>query len=159
MSVSGGSGTWPVAGAPERCRLPAGEDGGRSELRSFGITLAGGFVAVGAVLLWRGHQGVAAVPALLAGILLAAALAEPGRLGPLRRRWMAGGAAIAHVTNGILLATIFYLVASPMGVLARWLGWDPLDRNPRSRDSYWKGREREDAAAREGAGDRYLRPY
>lgn len=151
--------TWPVSGPPTMRRLPAGGDGGRGELRSFGITLAGGFAAVGALLLWRGHQGGAAVPALLAGVLLTAALAEPGRLAALRRRWMSGGAAISCVTNGILLTTVFYLMASPMGVVARWLGWDPLGRNPPPGDTYWKGREREDADARERAGDRYLRPY
>lgn len=151
--------TWPVSGPPTMRRLTAGEDGGRRGLRSFGITLAGGFAVVGALLLWRGHQAVAAVPALLAATLLAAALAEPGRLAALRRRWMSGGAALSRVTNGILLTTVFYLVASPMGVVARWFGWDPLGRNARPGDSYWKGREREDAEARERAGDRYLRPY
>lgn len=153
--------TWPVAGPPAERRLPADGGIGRRELRSFGGTLAGGFAVLGAVLLWRGHQGAAAVPALLAGVLLAVSLAEPGRLAGLRHRWMNAARKISRVTNGILLAVVFFLVASPMGVVARWLGWDPLGRNPRSGEgTFWKRRERRDADGREqSGGDRYLRPY
>lgn len=146
-------GTWPAAGPPEFERLPRREEPGRGELRRFGATLAGGFGAVAALLLWRGHGGPAAVPALLAALLLAQVLAEPARLATLRRRWTAGARALSRATNGLLLGLLFYLMATPMGTVARWLGWDPLDRNPRAGDTYWKGREPRDDA------ERYHRPY
>lgn len=151
--------TWPVAGPPTIRRLPPGEVVGRRDLRSFGATLAAGFAVVAGILLWRGHQAPAAVPALLAGVLLAASLAQPRRLAAFHRRWMSAAVAISRVTNGVLLAAVFYLVASPMGVVARWLGWDPLGRNPPSGETYWKGREREDETRPERDVDRYTRPY
>lgn len=153
-SARSDAGTWPVAGPAEVRRLPPPEEVGRSELRSFGWTLAAGFGFVAAVLLWRGHEGPAAVPALAAAVLVAAALAEPERLSGLRRRWMGAAGSLSRVTNGILLTAVFYLVASPMGLVARWLGWDPMDRNPPSGEgTCWKERDEP------GDGERYHRPY
>lgn len=146
-------GTWPVAGPPEMERLPRREEPGRGDLRRFGATVAAGFGALAALLVWRGHGGPAAVPALASALLLAEVVAEPDRLAALRRRWMAGARALSRVTNGLLLGLLFYLMATPMGIVARWLGWDPLGRNPRPGDTYWKGRERRDDP------QRYHRPY
>ena len=32
----------------------------------------------------------------------------------------------------------FFLIMTPIGVVKRLLGWDPLDRRSGSRGSYWK---------------------
>jgi hypothetical protein len=39
----------------------------------------------------------------------------------------------------LALAIVYGLVVTPIGVVARWCGWDPLDARAGSRASRWHG--------------------
>ena len=104
--------------------------------RQFGV-VAGVFLV--AVAVWpalrHGKIRVAVLGAGLA-IWLVAAVA-PLMLHPLNRAWTALGLLLARVMNPVVMAALFFLVFTPMGLLLRLLGKDPL-RLRRSADAtYW----------------------
>ena len=51
--------------------------------------MGGAFLALAGLAAWRGHAIEARVFGGLGGMLVAAALVIPARLGPVQRRWMA----------------------------------------------------------------------
>lgn len=107
------------------------------DLVSFALIMS---VALVVIAEWRWHRGAAPwLPLLLAGIavlfLLAAAIA-PRMLRPVYRIWMRVGEGLAWINTRILLAVVFFLAVTPIGVLMRLLGRSPLDAE-RKGDSYW----------------------
>jgi hypothetical protein len=44
---------------------------------------------------------------------------------------------MSYVSSRIILAIIFFLVLTPIGLIKRALGWDPLQRRSGTRDSFW----------------------
>ena len=62
----------------------------------------------------------------------------PGRLEPAYHAWMGLAHAISRVTTPIIMGIIFFLILTPVGLLARLLGHRPLSRN--NSDSYWHTR-------------------
>jgi hypothetical protein len=84
------------------------------------------FLAIAAFAWWRGRIG--AVPWLggIGALLLAAGLVIPGLLGPVYRAWMGLAHLLSRVTTPILMAIIYFAVITPIGLLLRVLGRDPL---------------------------------
>lgn len=121
------------------------------------------FAAMGAIVLaalagWQmtAHGGLS----LAAGYAAAAVMI--GMIGWARPRWLAPvftGCMIitfplAWLISLLVVAAIFYGLITPLGLLFRRLGRDPLDRAWRGRqDSYWK----EKPAAQ--SHERYLRQF
>ncbi len=105
--------------------------------RSFGILFALLFVAIallpavrgGPVRLW------AFIPS--AGFLIAA-FARPSLLRPLNKLWLKIGLVIGRVVNPVVMAVMFYLVFTPLGLFLRLMGKDPLRlRFDPDASSYW----------------------
>ena len=46
--------------------------------------------------------------------------------------------AMAYVSSRIILAIVFFLVLTPIGLVKRAMGWDPLQRRAPHRDSFWQ---------------------
>ncbi len=46
--------------------------------------------------------------------------------------------ALSFVTTRIILAFVFFGIVTPIGVVKRLFGWDPLHRRAAPGDSYWK---------------------
>ena len=114
---------------PVPARLTAAEG------RRFGFRLGAAFLAFGGLLWWRGRAGAPGV--LIIGLaLLLAAVAIPGRLGPIRRAWLGLGAAISPVTTPIFLGVVYFGAILPIGLLLRARGRNPLTRY-RSLSSCW----------------------
>lgn len=109
----------------------------KSGNRSFGLVMAGAFLIVSLVPLVRGNP-VHPWGAAAAGVFLAAALLFPAALSPLNRLWFRFGLLLHAITSPLLLGALFYLVFTPIGLLRRLLGGDPLRRKPDpGRGSYW----------------------
>jgi Saxitoxin biosynthesis operon protein SxtJ len=108
-----------------------------SSNRSFGLTFAAAFAALGAISLWRGLGRGAWELGLAVGFLTAAAFA-PGMLGPLNRAWAWIGRRLNSVLSSLLIIVMFYGVITPVGLVMRAVGKDPLRlrRDPQS-SSYW----------------------
>lgn len=75
----------------------------------------------------------------LFGIL---ALFYPSVLSPLNRVWMAFGALLHRIVNPIVMGVIYFLVFTPMGLLMRIFGFDPLRvKSGHGPGSYWIKRD------------------
>jgi hypothetical protein len=105
--------------------------------RSFGLTVALIFACVGFSPLVRGRpvRGWALVVA--AGFLLGA-LALPRALAPLNRMWLTFGLLLHACISPVILALVFYTTVTPIGLVRRMLGNDPLRlRFDRDAVTYW----------------------
>lgn len=105
--------------------------------RSFGFTFAGFFLLLG---LWPIVRGAPARTwAVAVGVIfLAAALGRPGLLGPPNRLWLRVGLLLHRVVNPLVMGVMFYGVITPIGLVMRRSGRDPLRKriDPDAR-SYW----------------------
>jgi Saxitoxin biosynthesis operon protein SxtJ len=82
-------------------------------------------------VVWPLHLGVAIV-------FLAIALLRPNALSPLNRLWTRFGLLIGMIVSPIVLGLLFVLVVTPVGLLMRLTGKDPLRlRRESGVGSYW----------------------
>jgi hypothetical protein len=108
--------------------------------RSFGLVFAGVFALIGFLPMIFG--GVARLWAIVLSVaFLAAALAFPAVLTPLNRLWTRFGLLLHRIVSPIVLGIMFFGVITPMGVLMRMFGKDPLRlRLDKAARSYWIAR-------------------
>jgi len=121
----------------------------RDELRAFGKSLIIGFPCVALVMLltlrWTEGRWIADAPlALAAGGVLAGVvvmLAPPlGR--PLYVVWYALACAIGLIIGNLLLALVFYVFVTGIGLFMRLIGRDALRRRlDRQAETYWREAE------------------
>ena len=100
----------------------------RKQLRSFGLIVGGVFVVIGLLpVLWRGADprwwAIAA-----AVLLIVPAMTVPQVLGPVHRGWMFIGHILGWVNTRIILAIGFFGLVTPVGLLMRLAGKDPMRR-------------------------------
>jgi hypothetical protein len=108
--------------------------------RSFGLVFAAVFVLLAAYNAWRG--GAWPLYLAIAAAFLAVALVAPKCLAPLNRLWTRFGLILSMIVSPIVLALMFFLVVTPVGVLMRLTGKDPLRlRQDSETGSYWIVRE------------------
>ena len=109
--------------------------------RSFGITFAVVFLAVGLwPLPWGENVRVWALA--VAAAFLLTALVRPSVLTPLNRLWLKLGLLLHRVTTPLMLGVIFFLVVLPTGLLMRLVGKRPLHLAlERDKASYWVRRD------------------
>jgi hypothetical protein len=107
------------------------------QLRSFGLLVGGIFGLIG---LWpmmvRGED-----PrwwSLVIGVLLVIpAVLAPIVLTRPYKAWMQIGHLLGWINTRIILGLIFYAIVTPIGIVRRWLGKDPMGRQFRpDLDSY-----------------------
>jgi hypothetical protein len=130
---------------------------GSRELRTFGKVIALGFPIVAALLgasVWRRSHAWPEWTLWLGGIGLAvglACIAVPRAARPFYLVWMALGCCVGFVVSNVVLAAIYFLVVTPIGLALRISGRDPLRRafEPK-RPSYW------DDAEKPGDAERYF---
>jgi len=105
--------------------------------RTFGLLFAGIFALIG--LLPPLFGGVARLWAIVvAGVFLLAALAFPGLLAPLNRLWMRFGLLLHRLVSPIVLGIMFFGVITPIGLVMRLFGKDPLRLQlDKAARSYW----------------------
>jgi len=107
--------------------------------RSFGLLVGGAFLLAGAWWTYRHRFPTAApVAAGLGLVLVALALVVPRALYWPNRAWMALAEVLSFVSTRVVLAVVFFLVITPIGLVKRMTGWDPLRRRGASAPSYWR---------------------
>ncbi len=78
----------------------------------------------------------------LAGAFALVAVVRPALLSGLNRAWMKFGLLLGHIVSPIALGVLFYLVFTPIGLLMRLAGKDPLQlRRSAEATSYWRQRD------------------
>ncbi len=107
--------------------------------REFGLIVGGIFTLLGAWWLYRGKfVSVSQVILVLGMMLILLGLTFPRSLVYPNRAWMLLAEALAYVSTRIILGLVFFLIVTPIGVVKRLLGWDPLHRRAGSGPSYWR---------------------
>ena len=78
----------------------------------------------------------------ISGLFLAASLVRPSVLAPLNRLWTRFGLLLHRIVNPLVMGLMFFVVVTPMGVIMRLAGKDPmrLRRDPAAA-TYWIERE------------------
>lgn len=106
-------------------------------LRNFGWLVGGVFLLLGCWFLYRNKP---VWPYLLApGVLLVlGGLIVPASLKHVYIAWMTLGLALGFVVSNVILTIFYYLVVTPVGLIARLCGQDflSLKRSPAA-VSYW----------------------
>ncbi|HEY7666149.1 MAG TPA: SxtJ family membrane protein [Xanthobacteraceae bacterium] len=105
--------------------------------RSFGLLVAAFFLVVGCWPLVRG-QPIRWWALALAVAFAALALLWTAPLSPLNKAWLKLGALLYRIVSPIVMAMLFYLTVTPIALLMRLLGKDPLRlRRDPDAASYW----------------------
>jgi hypothetical protein len=120
------------------------------QLAVFGATWVVVFGAVGAILMRRG----APLPAVVGVWIAAAAVPAVGAAWPRLLRLVYVGMSYAAMPIGVvvsflLLAAVYYLLLTPIGLAMRLLGHDPMSRKfPSDQASHWLPRRADEDVRR-----------
>ncbi len=107
--------------------------------KEFGLIVGGVFVMLGSWWLYRGKFTVVANVIIPMGALLTVlGLLYPRALVFPNRAWMMLAEVLSFVSTRIILAFVFFVVLTPIGLIKRAMGWDPLSRRAPSGESYWR---------------------
>ena len=106
------------------------------EGRKFAFTVGLAFLVFGGISAWRGHVLPPRILWSLGGALLVAGVLVPGRLGTIYGWWMALGRAIGKVVSPIVIGAMYFIVISPIGILLRAVGRNPL-KHPERDGGFW----------------------
>ena len=110
-----------------------------AEGRKFGLTVGAAFGVLAAISWWRGHQIPPYVFGGLAAALILGGLIVPGSMGPVNRAWMRFAEILSKITTPIFMGIVFFLVITPVGLLMRLFGRNPM-RHKAVDNSYWAPR-------------------
>jgi hypothetical protein len=69
---------------------------------------------------------------LLLGIIFPRALVYPNKA------WMALAEVLSFISTRIILAFVYFAIMTPIGVVKRLFGWDPLNRRAARSETYWR---------------------
>jgi hypothetical protein len=109
--------------------------GPRNPERSFGVSVGIVLCAIAAILLWRGRVSRAEVVGSVGAVLLVLGLVYPPLLKWPSAGWWRFARALSYVNARVLLTVLFILVLTPLSIVWRLMGKDPLARR---RDT-WRG--------------------
>lgn len=111
------------------------------ELRKFAVTLFFALGILGAILVWR-KRDIGLVLWAIGSAALLMAWVQPAALKPVYRYWMKLAVAFGLVSTHVILALLYYLVFTPVGLVRRVVGKNPLAlRLEEKTGSYWIKRE------------------
>ena len=111
------------------------------KLRKFGLTVGGAFLVFGAIRSYFHFGNVAVVLFGIGSLLSAFGLVLPAALAPVEKAWMALAQALAYINTRIILSVLFYLLFTPIGLIARRIK-DPLNRKLHDGSTtYWIRRQ------------------
>ncbi len=107
--------------------------------REFGLVVGGVFALLSGWWIYRGKfQNVAYVTESLGLVLVVLGLIFPRILVYPNRAWMLLAGGLSFLSTRMILGIVFFLVMTPIGLIKRLFGWDPLQRRAGSSPSYWK---------------------
>ena len=107
--------------------------------REFGLIVGGVLLLLSLWWLYRGKfPSVSQITLTIGAVLVLLGLAFPKALVLPNKAWMAFAEVLSFVMTRIILAFVFFVIVTPIGVVKRLFGWDPLHRRAAASDSYWK---------------------
>lgn len=113
-----------------------------TELRTFGLILAGGIIILfGLLFPWlrEGRIQLTNWPWLLSPVLVLISLIAPMALGPLNKAWLFIGHVLGYINTRIILGILFLVIFTPYSIVLKLLNKDPMQRRlDPERESYRK---------------------
>lgn len=107
--------------------------------REFGLIVGGVFALLGIWWLYRGKFiNVAQFFVPLGALLVLLGIIVPRVLVYPNKAWMKLAEGMSYVSTRIILAFVYFVVLTPIGLIKRAMGWDPLHRRAVRSDSYWR---------------------
>ena len=126
---------------------------GKKQLREFGLTIGIILVILGGVALWR-EKAVYPYFFTIGTLFMIIGLLLQQVLKPLQKIWMGFSIIIGFFVSRLILTALFFVVITPIGVMARIFGKDLLDqRINKGEGSYWQ--ERTDTKSKESYENQY----
>ncbi|MBU2493158.1 MAG: hypothetical protein KJ571_11085 [Bacteroidetes bacterium] len=114
------------------------------ELKKFGLTIGIVLLIISALMFYystelRLHFGIAGLIVIVSGYLF------PKILIPFQKIWMGIALILGFIMSRIILTFLFYLVITPISLIARLAKKDFLDLSiNKSKESYWSYREKKE---------------
>ncbi len=107
--------------------------------RAFGFVMAGACAVFGAISWWNTPSGSLYLWLWgIGGTFLLLALVWQQPLKPLNRIWLKFGELLHNLVSPMVMAVMFYLVITPIGIMMRMFGNDLLSLKAQPQaDSYW----------------------
>jgi hypothetical protein len=94
--------------------------------RSFGISVGTVLLGIAAFLIWRGRITLAEIFGAIGAVLLVLGLTRPMWLKWPSAVWWKFAMVLGYINARVILTVAFTLVLTPMGLLWRVIGRDPL---------------------------------
>jgi len=113
----------------------------KKTLKKFGLTMAVAFLVIFGIFFFRHKPAGTAYSLLISCLFLITGLALPVLLKPAYLAWMRLAFILSWVNTRIILAVLFYLIFTPIGLLMRLFRIDLLERKKQP-GSYWKKKEK-----------------
>jgi hypothetical protein len=115
----------------------------RRELRQFaGIWFPVFWFIVGGWFFIGDAPRVAIAAGVFGLVVGAIGVARPRFMHPIYLLWMHAAYPIGFVVSHVVLGVIFYLLVTPVGLVMKLVGYDPLQRRLRTSTTYWLPCER-----------------
>lgn len=109
--------------------------------RSFGLVFSAFFIIIAVLPLLDGGR-MRLWASIVSGLFLTASFVAPGILSPLNRLWTRFGLLLHKIVGPVVLGVMFYAMVTPMGILRRLFGNDPMRlRLEPALKSYWIRRD------------------
>jgi hypothetical protein len=112
----------------------------KKDLRQFGLTIGSVLLIIGAFLYYF-EKSSPFYFIIIGGALLLLAIVYPNVLKPLNKVWMGLAIVLGFVMSRIILTVLFYLVLTPIGLLAKIFGKKFMNlKYDESAETYWEKR-------------------
>jgi len=116
----------------------------RASIRKFGIVFSGIVLIIALVSLWRGRESLFIPLVAFSILLLLSSFVYPLLLYPLYFFMLKISGYMGWLNTRILLVVMYYIIFTPVALLFKLLGKDPLSRHfDRDATTYWMKREEE----------------
>ena len=112
----------------------------KKDLRKFGLTVGIVLAAIGTLLFYF-EKSSAIYFTIIGGLLILLGILLPQLLKPLNKIWMGLAIVLGFIMTRLILTTLFYLVITPIGFLAKIFGKKfMLLKYDKSAKTYWEKR-------------------
>ena len=109
--------------------------GPKNPERSFGLSVGTVLILIAAFLVWRGRITTAEIVGGIGAVLVVCGSLQPSLLKWPSAAWWKFAMILGYVNARIILSIAFFLVLTPIGLIWRVIGRDPLVR----KRSSWTG--------------------
>ena len=98
------------------------------DLRQFGLLIGGVFAVIGLWPIVFRSESPRLWAMILGGLLIIWGVIVPQSLKQVHKGWMKVGHVLGTINTKIILGIIYYLLITPMGLVMRLMGKDPMHR-------------------------------